>query len=62
GGTDARFFREKGVNAYGFSLFDPETQMSDVVGLVHGTNERVSLKTIELSLRAYYNLAKEVLA
>lgn len=61
GATDARFFRERGAEAYGFSLFDPETLMNDVVGLVHGTNERVSLKTIELSLRAYYNLAKAVL-
>ncbi|MHA2371249.1 MAG: M20/M25/M40 family metallo-hydrolase [Candidatus Hodarchaeales archaeon] len=62
GATDARFLREKGVEAYGFALFDPEVSMDQLIKLVHGTNERVSLKTVELSLRAYYNLAKELLA
>ncbi|MFW9916490.1 MAG: M20/M25/M40 family metallo-hydrolase [Candidatus Thorarchaeota archaeon] len=62
GATDARFLREKGVEAYGFALFDPEASMDQLLKLIHGTNERVSLKTLELSLRAYYNLAKELLA
>jgi acetylornithine deacetylase/succinyl-diaminopimelate desuccinylase-like protein len=62
GATDARFLREKGVEAYGFALFDKEVSMDRLLKFVHGTNERVSLKTIDLSLRAYYNLAKELLA
>ncbi|MFX0116378.1 MAG: M20/M25/M40 family metallo-hydrolase [Candidatus Hodarchaeota archaeon] len=61
GGTDARFLREKGVEAYGFSLADPQTPLSDLTDLMHGTNERVSIKTVELSLKAYYNLAKNAL-
>jgi acetylornithine deacetylase/succinyl-diaminopimelate desuccinylase-like protein len=61
GGTDARFLREKGVEAYGFSLADPQTPLSDLTDLMHGTNERVSIKTVELSLKAYYNLAKNTL-
>ena len=56
--SDCRFFRERGVEAYGFSLFDPETPMSHLASLAHGTNERVSIKTLELSQRVYYNLAK----
>ncbi|MHA2296511.1 MAG: M20/M25/M40 family metallo-hydrolase [Candidatus Hodarchaeales archaeon] len=57
--SDSRFLREKGVNTYGFSLFDPETPMEHLSSLAHGTNERISIKTLELSTRVYYNLAKE---
>jgi len=56
--SDCRFFRERGVEAYGFSLFDPETPMSHLASLAHGTDERISIKTIELSQKVYYNLAK----
>ncbi|MFX0209162.1 MAG: M20/M25/M40 family metallo-hydrolase [Candidatus Hodarchaeota archaeon] len=59
--SDCRFFRERGVEAYGFSLFDPETPMSHLASLAHGTDERISLKTIELSYKVYYNLAKTFL-
>ncbi|MHA2248256.1 MAG: M20/M25/M40 family metallo-hydrolase [Candidatus Hodarchaeales archaeon] len=56
--SDCRFFRERGVEAYGFSLFDPETPMSHLASLAHGTDERVSIKTLKLSQSVYYNLAK----
>jgi acetylornithine deacetylase/succinyl-diaminopimelate desuccinylase-like protein len=61
GATDARFIRDKGAEAYGFGLFDPQTPLSHLVELAHGTNERVSIKTVELTLNAHYDLAKEVL-
>jgi acetylornithine deacetylase/succinyl-diaminopimelate desuccinylase-like protein len=61
GATDARFLRDKGAEAYGFGLFDPQTPLSHLVDLAHGTNERVSIKTVELTLNAHYDLAKEVL-
>ncbi len=56
--SDCRFFRERGVVAYGYSLFDPEIPLSHLAKLAHGTNERISIKTIELSQKAYYNLVK----
>ena len=56
--SDCRFFRERGVEAYGFSLFDPETPMSHLANLAHGTDERISIKTLELSQKVYFNLAK----
>ena len=61
GATDGRFLREKNVDTYGFSLFNPETPMNEIVSLGHGVDERISLKTVELSLNVYYNLAKEFL-
>jgi len=59
--TDCRFLRERGIDAYGFALFDPKTPLNDLSHLAHGINERVSVKTLELSQEAYYLLAKKVL-
>ena len=53
--------REQGTEAYGFSLFDPDTPTSHLADLAHGTNERVSIKTLELTQKVYYHLAKEFL-
>lgn len=59
GATDARFMRQKiQADAYGFSLFNPELSMGDFSNLQHGTNERISLKTVDLTLKAYYIVAK----
>ena len=59
GATDCRFLRELGVEAYGFSLDDPEMGLKDMGA--HGVNERVSIKTIELTQKVYYHLAKDFL-
>jgi acetylornithine deacetylase/succinyl-diaminopimelate desuccinylase-like protein len=56
--TDLRFFRERGSQCYGFSLMDPETSTKDMAGLPHGTDERVRISSVELTLKAYYHLAK----
>jgi acetylornithine deacetylase/succinyl-diaminopimelate desuccinylase-like protein len=56
--SDCRFFRERGIPAYGFSLLDPKTPMAEFSSIVHGVNERVSIRSLELSQKAYYNLAK----
>ncbi|MHA1855107.1 MAG: M20/M25/M40 family metallo-hydrolase, partial [Promethearchaeota archaeon] len=58
GVTDMRYFREKGVQSYGFSLLDPKTTAKDMSGLPHGIDERIRIKTIELTLKAYYNVVK----
>ncbi|MFX1536426.1 MAG: M20/M25/M40 family metallo-hydrolase [Promethearchaeota archaeon] len=62
GSSDARFFRERNIATYGFALLDPETPMSHLTTLPHGTNERIGIKTVDLTLRAHYNLAKEFLS
>jgi len=59
--TDSRFLRRRGTEAYGFSLFDPETPTDHLADLAHGVNERVSIKTLELSRKVYYHLAKDFL-
>ena len=59
--TDGRFLREQGVDTYGFALYNPDKPLNEFLNLVHGVNERVDLKTVELSLKVYYNLAHEFL-
>jgi acetylornithine deacetylase/succinyl-diaminopimelate desuccinylase-like protein len=59
--TDLRFLREKGVAAYGFSLYDPAFSMNELTNRAHGTNERVNISTVEYTLKAYYLLAKKCL-
>jgi acetylornithine deacetylase/succinyl-diaminopimelate desuccinylase-like protein len=61
GASDCRFVRAQGAHAYGFSLFDPETPTDHLADLAHGTNERVSVKTLELTQRVHYQLAKDFL-
>jgi len=61
GATDMRYLRENGTQAYGFSLFPAETPLNTMANMPHGPNERISLKTLEYTLKAYYNLAKEFL-
>lgn len=56
--TDMRYFREKGVQSYGFSLFDSNLTTKDMVTLMHGIDEKIRIKTVELTLKVYYNVAK----
>ena len=60
--TDCRFFRrEFGTQAYGFSLFDDKHSMGELIGFIHGDDERVSLGTLDLTSQAYMELAKRFL-
>ncbi|MFW9779435.1 MAG: M20/M25/M40 family metallo-hydrolase [Candidatus Heimdallarchaeota archaeon] len=61
GASDLRFLRPHGTRAYGFSLFDPSVNINEISKLAHGPNERIGIKTIDLTLHAYYNVAKELL-
>ena len=55
GGTDARFCRALGMDAYGFAVANPELKPEEI-GPAHGINERIDLKSVDLTLKAYYNL------
>jgi acetylornithine deacetylase/succinyl-diaminopimelate desuccinylase-like protein len=59
GKTDFKFLRPLGVDCYGFGLYDPDTPPS--TRMVHGPNERVSLKTLELTRRVCFHLARDFL-
>lgn len=40
--TDARFFRERGIPAYGVGLFDDSVTFPEMLAMFHGADERVS--------------------
>lgn len=40
--TDARFFRARGIPAYGVGLFDDSVTFPEMLGMFHGADERVS--------------------
>ncbi len=62
GGTDSRFFRERfGTIAYGFQPMKLDLPIDEALRLPHGVNERISVKNLVFSVKALYNLTKEVL-
>jgi len=63
GATDARFFREAfGTQSYGFAVSDELLDLQTVQALFHGDDERVSVGQIELTMKAYYEIAKRFLS
>ncbi len=57
GGTDSRFLREKGVPSYGFI---PIVLNAREERRFHGVDERLSVKNLDLGIRATYDLALDV--
>ena len=55
GGTDARFCRALGMDAYGFAVANPELKPEEI-GPAHRINERKDMKSVDITLKAYYNL------
>ena len=47
--TDARFFRQRGVTAYGVGLFAEEMDFAGALAMFHGNNERVGVTSVELT-------------
>ncbi len=45
--TDARFFRARGVTAYGVGLFDEAMSFPDFLTMFHGNDERVSVASVD---------------
>ncbi len=62
GATDCRWFRNAfGTHAYGFALHDDLLDMSTLLKLFHGDDERVSLGTIDLTSKAYLQIVQDFL-
>lgn len=49
--TDGRFFRQRGVTVYGVGLFDEGEAFADSLSMFHGNNERVGVRSVELTTR-----------
>jgi acetylornithine deacetylase/succinyl-diaminopimelate desuccinylase-like protein len=49
--TDARFFRERGIPAYGVGLFDDTISFSEMLAMFHGVDEKVSTSSVRKTTR-----------
>lgn len=47
--TDARFFRGKGIPAFGVGLFDESVTFPEMLAMFHGADERVSERSVVLT-------------
>jgi acetylornithine deacetylase/succinyl-diaminopimelate desuccinylase-like protein len=61
GATDSRFFRRKGVPAYGYSLYSEKLDFSEFMTMFHGRNERIDQGSLQLMLDLYEQTAREYL-
>ncbi len=61
GGTDARFYRERGSVAYGAGLFSPSMDFSTFGTRFHGNDERIDVDSLALSTEFWIGIAKQLL-
>ena len=56
GGTDARFFRKRGVPAYGAGLLSNKVPLEEFLSRFHGHNERIDIESLELTTQLWLNV------
>lgn len=61
GGTDARFFRERGAVAYGAGLFSPTMDMATFGQRFHGNDERIDVESLALTTDLWVGVARQLL-
>jgi acetylornithine deacetylase/succinyl-diaminopimelate desuccinylase-like protein len=61
GATDARFFRWRGVPAYGAGLFSDRISFAEFGAMFHGDDERIDVESLRLSTEFWYRLAHDFL-
>lgn len=59
GATDARFFRRKGVVAYGYGLLSERIPFDQFSGMFHGNDERVDQESLGLSAELFEQVARD---
>lgn len=57
GGTDARFFRKKGVPAYGAGLLSNKVTPGEFMSRFHGHNERIDIESLRLTTKLWLDVA-----
>jgi acetylornithine deacetylase/succinyl-diaminopimelate desuccinylase-like protein len=62
GATDARYFRWKGIPAYGFGLHSPRIPYSEYPLMFHGNDERIDVESLRLSVLLWEAVGREVLS
>jgi acetylornithine deacetylase/succinyl-diaminopimelate desuccinylase-like protein len=62
GGTDARFFRWRGIPSYGFGLHSMRIPYTEYPAMFHGNDERVDTESLRLSTTMWDALCRDFLA
>jgi len=60
GATDSRFFRRKGVVAYGYGLMSERIPFGEFAKLFHGNNERIDQESLGLMTPMWEGLVREM--
>ena len=60
GGTDARFYRQRGIPAYGFGLFSDRISVEEFGAMFHGPDERIDQESLALSVDLWEAVARRV--
>ena len=60
GGTDARFYRQRGKVAYGAGLFSPSMDLATFSGRFHGHDERIDVPSLALATQFWIDVAREI--
>jgi acetylornithine deacetylase/succinyl-diaminopimelate desuccinylase-like protein len=60
GGTDARFYRQRGAVAYGAGLFSPQITLESFASRFHGNDERVDVESLGLSADFWLHIAGKI--
>ncbi|MEM2917788.1 MAG: M20/M25/M40 family metallo-hydrolase [Candidatus Bathyarchaeia archaeon] len=61
GGTDSRFFRNLGAACYGFQPALSDLPYSEILKMVHGVDERISVKNLVFGASVLYNVVERFL-
>ena len=56
GGTDARYFRRRGVEAYGAGLLSNNVSLAEFLNRFHGNNERIDVDSLELTTQLWLDI------
>jgi acetylornithine deacetylase/succinyl-diaminopimelate desuccinylase-like protein len=62
GGTDSRFFREKGSVCYGFHPMNPEVAGDRIIKREHGIDERISIENLVFGTSVLYETMKRFMS
>ena len=62
GGTDARFYRQRGTVAYGAALFSPGVTFESFGQRFHGNDERIDVDSLGLSGEFFYGASGDLLS
>jgi len=58
GGTDSRFFRKNGSICYGFQPIRADLPYSEILKMVHGIDERISIENLVFGTSILYSLVR----